>query len=135
MPVTTNVGVLDEEVSTACLAVGLLHRTDVAALCGQASVRADLLQCIQDRLVGILRAAGVLPAGVDVITVRVDDVPIARAGKWRPRPAVCSPTRNAVPAGAPSAAACQARSDEDVATSMLVRESTAGTVITAPSVP
>ena len=49
---------------------------------------ADLLQRIQDRLVGVLRAASVLLAGVDVITVRVDDVPIARAGKWRPRPAV-----------------------------------------------
>ena len=35
---------------------------------------ADLLQGIQNRLVSILRAACVLPAGVDVITVRVDDV-------------------------------------------------------------
>ena len=35
---------------------------------------ADLLQGVQDRLVCILRAACVLPAGVDVITVRVDDV-------------------------------------------------------------
>ena len=34
---------------------------------------ADPLQGIQDRLVCILRAAGVLPAGVDVITVRVDE--------------------------------------------------------------
>ena len=30
---------------------------------------ADLLQRIQDRLVGILRAASVLVAGVDVMTV------------------------------------------------------------------
>ena len=43
-------------------------------LCGQARLIADLLQGIQDRLVGILRAACVLPAGVDVITVRIDDM-------------------------------------------------------------
>ena len=49
---------------------------------------ADLLQRIQDPLVGVLRAASVLLAGVDVITVRVDDVPIARAGERRRRPAV-----------------------------------------------
>ena len=54
-------------------------------LCGQASFIADLLQSIQDRLVGILRAAGVLPAGVDVITVRVDDVLMARADLGRRR--------------------------------------------------
>ena len=46
---------------------------------------ADLLQCIQDRLVCILRAASVLPAGVDVITVRVNDVPIAMADEGRRR--------------------------------------------------
>jgi hypothetical protein len=45
--------------------------------------RPALLQRIQDRLVGILRAASVLLAGVDVITVRVDDVPIARADERR----------------------------------------------------
>jgi hypothetical protein len=45
---------------------------------------ADLLEGIQDRLVGILRAAGVLPAGVDVIAVRVDDMLLARADEgWR----------------------------------------------------
>ena len=85
MPVTTNVGILDEEVSATCLAVGLPHRRNVEALCGQARFIADLLQGIQDRLVGILRAAGVLPAGVDVITVRFDDMLMARAGegRWR----------------------------------------------------
>ena len=46
---------------------------------------ADLLQCIQDRLVCILRAASVLPAGVDVINVRVDDVTSARADEGRRR--------------------------------------------------
>ena len=79
-------GILDEEVSATCLAVGLPHRRDVAALCGQASFIPDLLQGIQDRLVGILYAAGVLPAGVDVITVRVDDVPMAREDERRRRP-------------------------------------------------
>ena len=65
MPVATNVGILDE-VSATCLAVGHPHRGNVEALGGQARFIADLLQGIQDRLVGILRAAGVLPAGVDV---------------------------------------------------------------------
>ena len=46
---------------------------------------ADLLQGIQNRLVSILRAACVLPAGVDVITVRVDDVLMARADEGRRR--------------------------------------------------
>ena len=46
---------------------------------------ADPLQGIQDRLVCILRDAGVLPAGVDVITVRVDDVLMARADEGRRR--------------------------------------------------
>jgi hypothetical protein len=46
-------------------------------------IHADLLQGIHDRLVGILRAAGVLPAGVDVITVRVDDMLMARADEGR----------------------------------------------------
>ena len=46
---------------------------------------ADPLQGIQDRLVCILRAAGVLQAGVDVITVRVDDVLMARADEGRRR--------------------------------------------------
>jgi hypothetical protein len=52
MPVTTKVGILDEEVSATSLAVGLPHRRDVAALCGEASFRADPLQGIQNRLVG-----------------------------------------------------------------------------------
>ena len=85
MPVTTKVGILDEEVSATSLAVGLPHRRDVAALCGEASFRADPLQGIQNRLVGILRAASVLPAGVDVITVRVDDVQTAGADEGRRR--------------------------------------------------
>ena len=34
---------------------------------------------IQDLVVGILPAASVLLAGADVITMRVDDVPMARA--------------------------------------------------------
>ena len=46
---------------------------------------ADPLQCIQDRFVCILPAASVLPAGVDVIAVRVDDVFIARADEGRRR--------------------------------------------------
>jgi hypothetical protein len=50
---------------------------------GPSHGRSDLLQCIQDRLVGVLRAASVLLADVDVITVRVDDVPIARADERR----------------------------------------------------
>ena len=37
---------------------------------------AVLLHGIQNCLVGVLRAAGVLPAGVDVITVRVNDMPM-----------------------------------------------------------
>ena len=81
--VTTNVGVLDEEVSATCLAVGLSHRRDVAGLCDQAIVIADLLQGIQDRLVGILCAAGVLPAGVDMMTVRVDVVMERADEGWR----------------------------------------------------
>ena len=45
---------------------------------------AHLLQRIQDRLVGILRAVSVLLAGtVDVIIVRVDDVPWANEGRRR----------------------------------------------------
>ena len=55
-------------------------------MCGQARFVADLLQGIQDRLVCILRAASVLQAGVDVITVRVYDVLTARqtrvGGGW-----------------------------------------------------
>ena len=46
---------------------------------------AYLLKGIQNRLVSILRAACVLPAGVDVITVRVDDVVMARADEGRMR--------------------------------------------------
>ena len=46
---------------------------------------ADLLHGIQNRLVGVLRTAGVLSACVDVITVRVNDMPMARAYEagWR----------------------------------------------------
>ena len=55
------------------------------ALCGQARFIANLLQCIQHRLMGILRAACVLPADVDVITVRVDDMLMARADEGRRR--------------------------------------------------
>ena len=54
-------------------------------MCGEARVMADPLQCIQDRFVCILPAASVLPAGVDVIAVRVDDVFIARADEGRRR--------------------------------------------------
>jgi hypothetical protein len=88
MPIGTNVGILDEEVSATHLAVGLPHRGNVVARCGQARFMADLLQGIQDRLVGILRASSVLPAGVDVITItqrRVDDVLMARADEGRRR--------------------------------------------------
>ena len=46
---------------------------------------ANLLQGIQNRLVGILRAASVLPTGVDVITMRVDDVQLAGADEGRMR--------------------------------------------------
>ena len=84
MPVT-KVDILDEEVAATGLAAGLPHRRDVASLCDEASFMADRLQGIQNRLVGILRAAGVLPAGVDVITVRVDDVLMARADEGRRR--------------------------------------------------
>ena len=75
-------GILDEEVSSTCLAVGLPHRRDVAVMCGQARFIADLLQGIQDRLVGILRAASVLPVGV---VWRVDDMLMARADEGRRR--------------------------------------------------
>ena len=85
MPVTTKVDILDEEVAATGLAAGLPRQRDVAVLCDEASFMADRLQGIQNRLVGILRAAGVLPAGVDVITERVDDVPMARADEGRRR--------------------------------------------------
>ena len=64
MPVTTKVDILDEEVAATGLAAGLPHRRDVASLCDEASFMADRLQGIQNRLVGILRAAGVLPGQV-----------------------------------------------------------------------
>ena len=49
-----------------------------------ASAVADLLQRSQNSLVGVRPAADVLLAGVNVITVHVDHVPIARADKlWR----------------------------------------------------
>ena len=85
MPVTTKVDILDEEVAATGLAAGLPHRRDVASLCDEASFMADRLQGIQNRLVGILRAAGVLPAGVDVVAVQVDDVPMAGADEGRMR--------------------------------------------------
>ena len=88
MPIATEAVVLDDKIAATRLAVGLAHRGYVVVLRGQARVLTDLLQRIQDRLVGVLRAASVLLAGVDVITVRVDDVPIARAGERRRRPAV-----------------------------------------------
>ena len=79
------------------LAVGLAHRWYVVVLCGQARVITDLLvQRIQEGIlgaasVGILGAASVLLTGVGVITVRVDNVPIAtarrRAGITSLRPA------------------------------------------------
>lgn len=86
MPIVTNVGVLDQQIAATRLAVGLLHRGYVVALRGQAHVITYLLKRIQDRLVGIFRAARVLLAGVDVVTVRVDDVPIARVDELRRRP-------------------------------------------------
>ena len=49
---------------------------------GQALCIQDLLQGIQDRLLVVLRASSVLPAGVDVITVPVDEVLMARADMW-----------------------------------------------------
>ena len=53
------------------------------ATVGQASVVAYLLRCSQNGLACIRPAAYVLLAGVDVITVRIDDVPNARAYKLR----------------------------------------------------
>jgi hypothetical protein len=50
------VGVLDDKIASTGLALGLSHRRYDVALCGQARVTTDLLQRIQDRLVGILRA-------------------------------------------------------------------------------
>ena len=85
MPVTTKVDILDEEVAATGLAADLPHRRHVASLCDEASFMADRLQGIQNRLVGILRAAGVLPAGVDVIAVQVDDVQMAGADEGRMR--------------------------------------------------
>ena len=79
--------VLDDKIAATCLAIGLPNRRDDAAHSEQARVMADLLQRIQDRLVGglrgYIRAAIVLLAGVDVITVRVNDVPLARADERR----------------------------------------------------
>ena len=82
------VGVLDDNIAATCLAVGLVHSRNVVSEGGQARVMADLLQIChdvlqrsQDRLVGVLRAASVLLAGVEVITELVNDVPIARIDK------------------------------------------------------
>ena len=88
MPIATNVGILDEKIAATRLAVGLLHRGNVVPQGGQARCMADLLQGIQDRLMGVLRASSVLPVGVDVIIVRVDDVPMARADRWWMRLAI-----------------------------------------------
>jgi hypothetical protein len=85
MPTVTKVGVLDEQITATSLAVGFAQRQYVVALLGQARVMAYLLQRIQDRLVGILRSARVLLAGVELITVRVDDVPISRADERQRR--------------------------------------------------
>jgi hypothetical protein len=53
VPSATEVGV-DDKIAATSLA---LRADGVVALCGQARVMADLLQRIQDRLVGILCAA------------------------------------------------------------------------------
>ena len=74
------VDVVDDKIAATGLTVGLVHRGYAVALCGQAQVVTDLLQRTQDHLVGILRAATVLLAGV----VRVDNVPMARADEGRP---------------------------------------------------
>ena len=86
IPKATEVGVLDDEVATTWLAVALatlLHRWNVAATGAQARVVANLLQRSQDGLVCVLPAARMLLAGVDVIPVHVNDVPIAWADKLR----------------------------------------------------
>ena len=80
IPIATNVGVLDDKVAATGLAVVLAHRWNDVALCVQGRVMTDLLHRIQERLACVLGAASVLLAGVDVITVRVDGVPIARTG-------------------------------------------------------
>ena len=60
--------------------LSLTFMAEAMCLYGQARFTAELLQGTQDRFVGILSAASVLPAGgVDVITVRVDDETMARA--------------------------------------------------------
>ena len=56
-------------------------------------------------------------------------LPDSQLAPRRPRPLVCSPTRNAVPAGAASEAASQARSEEEVATSTELMVSWDGVVI------
>ena len=86
MPIVTNVGVLDEHIAANSLAVGLAHGRYAVALSGEAHVMAYLLQRIQDCLVGILRAARVLLAGVHVITMRVDDGPITKTDERQRRP-------------------------------------------------
>ena len=59
------------------------HQWYFVSQCGQSRVITD----IQDRLVGILRGASVLlHVRVDVITRRVNDVPIAWADQRRRRP-------------------------------------------------
>ena len=69
--------------ATCGLAVALIHRWNVAKTGAQARVVADLLQRSQDGLVCVLPAARMLLAGVDVIPVHVNDVPIAWADKLR----------------------------------------------------
>ena len=83
IPEATEVGVLDDEVAATGLAVALIHRWNVAATGAEARVVADLLQRSQDGLVCVLPAARMLLAGVDVIPVHVNDVPIAGADKLR----------------------------------------------------
>ena len=63
----------------------IFHTEGMLRRCDEATFMADRLQGIQNRLLGILRAVGVLPAGVDVVAVQVDDVPMAGADEGRMR--------------------------------------------------
>jgi hypothetical protein len=81
MPMAAEKVVLDDKIGTTCLAVKLLHRSNAVVKGGQASVVADLLQRSQNGLVCVLPAACVLLAGVNVITVHIDDVPTAWAAR------------------------------------------------------
>ena len=48
---------VNDKIAATGIAVGLAHRWCVATMCGQARVMTDLLQRIQDRLVGTLCAS------------------------------------------------------------------------------